>query len=191
MTTRKTLVREGSRLMRRGGYTDCGLVELLETAGLPRGSFYHHFGSKERFAVEVVEAFYGWHDVRLERLGAETGAPAVERLRSYFELLLERAESTPADERGCLLALLALEKSATSEDLREALRSAFGRWHERIAELVRQAQAEGAVAPSLSAERVAGLLLHGWEGALMRARLEGDTAPLVDFLDLGFPRLLA
>jgi TetR/AcrR family transcriptional repressor of nem operon len=191
MASRKTLVREGSRLIRRVGYTDCGLAELLDSAGLPRGSFYHHFGSKEGFAVAVAEAFYGWHDVRLERLAADTGTPAVERLRSYFELLLERAEQTPADERGCLLAMLALEKSATSEELRGALVDAFGRWQERVAELVRQAQADGAIDPDRSPERTAGLLLHAWEGALMRARLERDTGPLVDFLELGLPRLLA
>jgi len=177
--------------MRRGGYTDCGLTELLTAAGLPRGSFYHHFESKERFGVEVVEAFYEWHDVRLEQFAAESGRPAVERLRSYFELLLERAERAPIEERGCLLALLALEKSATSDDLRAALVDAFAHWQERVAELVQQAQAEGAVEPALPAERVAALLLHGWEGALMRARLERDTAPLADFLELGLPRLLA
>jgi len=191
MSTRRTLVREGSRLMRRGGYTDCGLTELLAAAGLPKGSFYHHFGSKERFGVEVVEAFYAWHDVRLEALAAETERPALDRLRSYFELLLESAEQTPADERGCLLALLSLEKSATSEELRDALLGAFARWQERITELVRQAQDEGAIDESLPAERIAGLLLHGWEGALLRARLERDTAPLADFLELGLPRLLA
>jgi TetR/AcrR family transcriptional repressor of nem operon len=191
MATRETLVREGSRLMRRGGYTDCGLAELLAAAGLPRGSFYHHFGSKERFAVSVVEAFYAWHDVRLERLAAQTGTPALDRLRAYFELLRERAEQTPAGERGCLLALLALEKSTTSDEIRAALLDAFARWQERVAELVRQAQAEGAVAPTLPAERAAGLALHAWEGALLRARLERDTAPLVDFLELGLPRLLA
>jgi TetR/AcrR family transcriptional repressor of nem operon len=75
--------------------------------------------------------------------------------------------------------------------LREAVVVAFARWQERVAELVRQAQAEGALDPSLPAEQVAGLLLHGWEGALMRARLDRDTAPLVDFLEIGLPRLLA
>ena len=84
-------------------------------------------------------------------------------------------------------ALASEGKSTTAANLAVA----FARWQERIAELVRQAQAEGAVEPSLPAARVAGLLLHGWEGALMRARLERDIAPLADFLELGFPRLLA
>jgi TetR/AcrR family transcriptional repressor of nem operon len=177
--------------MRRGGYTDCGLVELLDAAGLPRGSFYHHFGSKEGFAVEVVEAFYAWHDVRLEDLAGDTSRPAVHRLRSYFELLLDRAGQASTEERGCLLAMLSLEKSATSEPIRAGLRSAFARWQERIAELVRQAQDEGAVDRDIPPERLAALLLHSWEGALVRARLERDVQPLADFLQLGFPRLVA
>lgn len=193
MTTRdsrQTLVREGSRLIRRVGYTDCGLVELLSAAKLSRGSFYNYFGTKEAFAAEVVEAFYDWHDVRLEALCNDLGTPARDRLRQYFELLLERADRADDAERGCLLAMLALEMSATSAVLRDAVRNAFACWQERIAELLRQAQAEGTVEPEADPVRLGALLLHTWEGALVRARLERDTWPLADFLDTAFPRLL-
>jgi TetR/AcrR family transcriptional regulator, transcriptional repressor for nem operon len=190
VTTRQELIRHGSRLMRRRGYTDCGLNELLAAAGLPRGSFYHHFASKEGFAVATLEAFYAWHDVRLEMLASEADVPGGERVSRYFELLLERAESTPPEERGCLLAMLSLEKSATSDAIRSALVHVFARWQGRVAELLRQGQDDGSIAATADPWRLAGLLLHGWEGALLRARLERDTASLTDFLELGLPRLL-
>jgi TetR/AcrR family transcriptional repressor of nem operon len=176
--------------MRRVGYTDCGLVELLTAANLSRGSFYNYFGTKEAFAAEVVAAFYDWHDVRLDALCKETGTPARERLQRYFALLLERANLADDAERGCLLAMLALETSATSAVLRDAVSDSFARWQERIAELLRQAQAEGTVAPETDPVRLGALLLHTWEGALMRARLERDTWPLADFLETALPRLV-
>jgi TetR/AcrR family transcriptional repressor of nem operon len=188
--TRRKLIREGSRLIRVGGYTDCGLTELLESAGLPRGSFYHAFPSKETFGVEVVRAFYASHDARLDELASDRKSPALARLRRYFELLFDRATRTTDDERGCLLAMLALEKSATSPVLRAALLDAFGRWQARIEGLLREALESGELAPGDDPARLAGLLLHAWEGALLRARLERELWPLADFLDLAFPRLL-
>jgi len=156
--------------MRRVGYTDAGLEELLGAARLPKGSFYNYFPGKEAFAVEVVEAFYAWHDRVLAELAVAEGAPR-ERLQRYFELLLEATRSAPPEEWGCLLAVLALEKSATSEPLRAAVVRSFARWQERVAELVRQAQAAGELPPGEDAGRLGALLLNGWEGALLRARL--------------------
>lgn len=185
-----TFIREGSRLMRIGGFTDCGLTELLDGTGLPRGSFYHAFATKEAFAVEVIHAFYGWHDALLEEAVADADTPALDRVRRYFELLYERAGAVADDERGCLLALLSLEKSATSPVLRAALLEAFERWQARIEALLEQARADGELGPDDDPRKLAGLLLHGWEGALVRARLERDLWPLADFLELAFPRLL-
>ncbi len=188
-TSRGLLVTEGSRLMRRVGFTDAGLGELLSTAGLPKGSFYNYFPSKEAFGVEVAEAFYAWHDRALAELAAGEGSPLA-RLREYFELLLAATRQSPSEQWGCLLAVLALEKSATSEPLRGAVARSFARWQKRVAELVRQAQAAGELDPAEDAGRLAALLLHGWEGALLRARLEREAWPLEDWLEAGFPRLL-
>ena len=131
-TSRALLVAEGSRLMRRVGFTDAGLGELLATAGLPKGKLYNYFPSKEAFGVEVAEAFYGWHDRALAELAEGEGSPLA-RLGAYFELLLDATRRSPSEQWGCLLAVLALEKSTTSEALRGAVARSFARWQERVA----------------------------------------------------------
>ena len=175
--------------MRRVGYTDCGLTELLGEAKLPKGSFYNYFPTKEAFAVEVVAAFYDWHDRLLGKLVEDISRPALVRVEEYFRTLLDEAERADPAERGCLIALLALEKPATSEPIRQALCGAFHRWQDRLAELLRQAQESGELTGE-DAELLASLLLHTWEGALLRARLEQDTWPLADFVSTALPRLL-
>lgn len=176
--------------MRRVGYTDCGLTELLGEAKLPKGSFYNYFPTKEAFAVEVVEAFYDWHDRLLAGLAGDFSRPALSRVEEYFRTLLDEAERVDPAERGCLIALLALEKPATSEPIRQALCGAFRRWQDRLVELLCEAQGSGELAGNEDAERLASLLLHTWEGALLRARLEQDTWPLADFVSTALPRLL-
>ena len=177
--------------MLRSGYAATGLVELLRTAGVPKGSFYNHFESKEAFGLEIVRRYYAAHDGRLASLAAETDRSALERLRAYFDHLLEIAERAAPQTRGCLLGMLALEMAGSSEPLRSLVDDCFARWQARVAELLRQAQEAGEIDGGQDAQQLAGMLLQGWEGALMRARVSQDLQGLLDFIAFAFTRMLA
>ena len=188
--SRAALVEHGTQLMLRSGYAGTGLVELLEAAGVPKGSFYNHFDSKEAFGVELVRRYYDRHDRLLASLIAEGDRSPLERLRSYFEELRQRAVDTSPQARGCLLGMFALEMAGSSERLRETVSDAFWRWQARLAELLRQAQTAGELDPERDPQPLAAMLLEGWEGALMRSRVTHDLDGLWDFIDLAFTQLL-
>jgi TetR/AcrR family transcriptional repressor of nem operon len=187
--SRAALVEHGTQLVLRSGYGGTGLVELLRAAGVPKGSFYNHFGSKEAFGVELVRGYYAEHDALLASLLAEPDRSPLERLRSYFDLLLQRAVDAPPQSRGCLLGLLALEMAGSSDPLRESVSEAFRRWQARIAEMLRQAQVAGELALEQDPQPLAAMLLESWEGALMRARASRDLESLRTSLQLSFSRL--
>jgi TetR/AcrR family transcriptional repressor of nem operon len=187
--SRAALIEHGTQLMLRSGYAGTGLVELLQAAGVPKGSFYNHFGSKEAFGVELVQHYYAWHDRQLASLLDETERSPVERVRSYFERLLQRAVDASPQTRGCLMGMLALEMAGSSEPLRASVTDAFRRWQARLAELLRQAQVAGELAPEQDPQPLAAMLIESWEGALMRARASRDLDALRNSLDLLFSRL--
>jgi TetR/AcrR family transcriptional repressor of nem operon len=187
--SRAALIEHGTQLMLRSGYAGTGLVELLQAAGVPKGSFYNHFASKEAFGVELVQHYYAWHDGVLALLLVETDRSPLERLRSYFERLLQRAVDASPQARGCLLGMLALEMAGSSEQLRASVSDAFRRWQARLAELLRQAQVAGELAPEQDPQPLAVMLVEAWEGALMRARVSRDLDSLRSSLDLAFSRL--
>jgi TetR/AcrR family transcriptional repressor of nem operon len=187
--SRAALVEHGTQLMLRSGYAGTGLVELLQAAGVPKGSFYNHFDSKEAFGVELVRRYYAEQDQLLASLLTQTDRRPLERVRSYFELLLQRAVDASPQARGCLLGMLALEMAGSSEPLRVSVSDAFRRWEARLAELLRQAQVAGELAPEQDPQPLAAMLLEGWEGALMRARASRDLDSLRTSLDLAFSRL--
>ena len=56
-TTRDHLLQVGLRRIRSMGYASTGVKEILDDADVPKGSFYHHFASKEAFAKEVLELY--------------------------------------------------------------------------------------------------------------------------------------
>ena len=56
-STRDHLIDTGLKLMHQQGYNATGLTEILKEADVPKGSFYHHFGSKEDFAAAALERY--------------------------------------------------------------------------------------------------------------------------------------
>ena len=52
--TKSSLLEHGVQLMLGRGYHSTGIHDLLVTAGVPKGSFYHHFKNKEDFGLQVM-----------------------------------------------------------------------------------------------------------------------------------------
>jgi TetR/AcrR family transcriptional repressor of nem operon len=189
-STRDHLIEVGLDLMRRRGYGATGLQEILQAAGVPKGSFYHHFGSKEEFAVAVVERYsvmVGEH-VSLT-LGNARQSP-LKRLRRYFEELIAMAgQSAPIP--GCLVGTLSLEMAAASSLLQAKLSSGFEGWQAAVASVLREAVQRGDLPASTRPEPLAGFVLNSWEGALLRSQADKSDTPLKEFLHFVFDGLLA
>ncbi|MFC4126740.1 TetR/AcrR family transcriptional regulator [Nocardia rhizosphaerae] len=173
--TRALLIEEGAAGLLFNGYHGTGIKQVLDKVGVPKGSFYNYFDSKESFAQAVIEH----HSLCVQRNLAEAfvGAPdALTGLRRFFARLTDdfvAAEYTG----GCLIANLGGELEG-SEVLRGALSDAWATWRDGVAAALRTAQAEGAVRADIDAADLADLLLESWEGAVIRMKLDRTVAPL-------------
>jgi TetR/AcrR family transcriptional regulator, transcriptional repressor for nem operon len=188
--TRNHLIEVGLELMRKQGYGATGLQEILHSAGIPKGSFYHHFGSKEQFTAAVIERYFGIAAEHCQKILSNTRQAPLKRLRRYFEDLARLAgpfSSTP----GCLLGSLSLEVAPVSPLLQSHLSSSFRKWQGSIAAVLQEAIDKGDLASSIAPQALAGFLLNSWEGALLRSQADKSDDPLKDFLQYVFDDLLA
>ncbi len=190
MPTRDHLINVGLDLMRRHGYGATGLQEILKSADVPKGSFYHHFGSKEQFAVAVIERYAKLEGEHCREVLGNTRQAPLKRLRRYFEDLIRMAGPS-APIQGCLIGSLALEIAGASPLLQECLSSSFTRWQATIARVLQEAAEKGDLQKSIRPEALAGFLLNSWEGALLRSQADKSNGPLKDFLRYTFEVLLA
>ena len=189
-STRDHLIEVGLELMRRHGYGATGLQEILHTAGVPKGSFYHHFGSKEEFTVAVIERYVMLEAEHCQEVLGNTRQAPLRRLRRYFEDLIQTAGQTAAIQ-GCLIGTLSLEVAASSALLQGRLSASFMHWQASIAMVLQEAVMKGDLPKSIRPDPLAGFLLNGWEGALLRSQADKSDAPLNDFLRYIFEELLA
>ena len=169
------------------GFNGCGVQDITEAAGVPKGSFYNHFKSKEALALEVLDA-YGQGN-RFELL-SDDRVPPVARLRAHFEFLADRFEGWKFT-KGCLLGNFANETADTNPAMRDAMATALERWIAAVGEILRQAQAQGQIDARHDPATLARFLVCAWEGAITAAKVGKTRGPLDDFFTLGFGTLLA
>ena len=187
--TREQLIEVGLQRIHAAGYGATGVNEILQLADIPKGSFYHHFPSKEAFAEAVLERYGAQEMSRSERLLGDKSVAPLKRLRLYFEELLAVYGRT-GPISGCLLGNMALEVADHSDKLQPVLKAIFSAWTEAIVEVIRQAVEKGDLDPSVKPKEMAAFLLNNWEGALLRSKAERSDQPLELFLHFTFKVLL-
>ena len=186
---REQLVEAGLKTLYRQGFNGSGVQDIVDAARVPKGSFYNHFKSKEAFAAEVLERYWQAGAVRTAVLRDLTVGP-VERLRIYFGALFDAAVG-PDFEKGCMIGNFSTELPEQSPEIRERLAAIYAAWTRSIESCVREAQNAKRVRVDLPASAVASFLINSWEGAVLRARVERDTSPFVQFEEVVFAGIFA
>lgn len=184
-TSRDRLLDAGRRLFWHRGFNDVGLNEILKQAGVPKGSFYHHFTSKERFGVEVVDHFAADSLAILDHF-VQSDGPALDRLRRFFES--QRAFYAGNGCRdGCLLGNFGQELAESSEPLRQRIEAHLERVRGRLESCLDEAQQRGELGSELDVAAFADVLLSAWHGALLRMKVEKNLRPVDAFLAFHLP----
>ncbi|MCB1963706.1 MAG: TetR/AcrR family transcriptional regulator [Rhodocyclaceae bacterium] len=186
--TRDALVRCGMATLTEKGFSATGIDEVLKKVGVPKGSFYHYFESKEAFGHAAIAAYAAYFARKLDRWLLAADRPALLRIADFVD---DAAAGIARHDfrRGCLIGNLGQEMSALPESYRDRLEAVFADWQARLARCLRAAQAEGALAPEIDCEHWAAFFWVGWEGAVLRARLKRSVEPLHCFADGFFTAL--
>ena len=188
-STREHLIDVGVGLMHRNGYNATGLADILKAADVPKGSFYHHFASKEDFASAALEKYATREGEHAAAVLSDTTISPLKRLRRYFrELAKIYGQKGPIP--GCMMGRFSLEIAAESRQLRKRISGTFEHWQQTIAAVIGQAVAEKELPAGTDPESLAGFLLNSWEGALLRSQAEKSDAPLETFMRYVFDELL-
>src|SRR5437879_6075778 len=116
---RDKLVAAGFELFHTRGYNACGVLDITNAAGVPKGSFYNHFRSKELLALEVLDRYQSLLDLDALK---DRSKPPVPRLRSLFKRYMTFHVKWRF-VRGCLLGNFGAELSSQSPLVRKALKN--------------------------------------------------------------------
>jgi TetR/AcrR family transcriptional repressor of nem operon len=176
---REQILTAARSLIELRGYTALGTAEICKAAGVPKGSFYYFFESKEALALAVLEEHWATQRGEWTRILGGDAEP-LQRLRQLFE-------ETEAGQRagqqncgtvsGCMFGNLTLEMSNQTEAIRERLQQIFDAQVGMVEEVVLEAQERGEVAVSGTHEAARSVVAQ-LEGQVLFAKLYNDTGRL-------------
>jgi TetR/AcrR family transcriptional repressor of nem operon len=185
--TKEKIIQAGLKTLFERGFNGVGVQEITEAAGVPKGSFYNHFESKEALGVEIVER-YGAGSTKRAVLVDKTVNP-LERLQTHFAALNDLFIASKF-KRGCLLGNFSAELANQSPAVRDSLAKLFAKWTKDLEVAIADAQAAGLVSAKAPPGDIAAFLLDAYEGTLLRARVERNRAPFDRFMKFAFEQIL-
>lgn len=174
--TRQHILDTGNRIIAGKGFASVGLNEILTAAGVPKGSFYHYFESKEQYGQSMLDAYFESALARIDELSSLPGLTGRDRLIRYWQRWIE-SQAVECAVQKCLVVKLSAEVADLSDAMRVTLRDGTDRVIGRIAGLVEAGMADGSL-PQLEAKRVAQNLYQLWLGASLLAKLHRSNHPL-------------
>lgn len=188
--TKSEILKAGMSIISRHGFNATGIEAILKKANVPKGSFYHYFSSKKEFGLNVLDRFATKIDrVFISYLESDDATSPLARLRNCIENLIDLFEDNNCSI-GCLVANLGQELADQDEDFREKLAEIFSSWIAHFKKCLYEAREMNEIPCDLSPERTAEFFLSGFEGALLVSKVLKTSAPLRNFVDIFFERVL-
>lgn len=173
---REHILEVGQRIMAGKGFSAVGLNEILSTANVPKGSFYHYFGSKDAFGEALLDTYFSAYHAEMDALLTRTDVPAATSLMQYFESW--QANQSFLDCQGkCLAVKLAAEVVDLSEAMRQAMRQGTAGIITRTASALERGAADGSLTFDGSASEMADVLYQQWLGASLMVKITRTTTP--------------
>mgnify|MGYP001075890860 CR=1 FL=1 len=186
--TRDQIFDAALKLLLERGFNASSVQDITVEAGVPKGSFYNHFESKEALAAEIVSD-YASRRSTLRDILSDDSIPALERLRGYFTALNQRLVDR-GFQHGCMIGNMTAELSEQSPVIREQLLRIYANWSAALEYAIAAGQQDGSIANQLSPKTLAGFVLNAWEGATLRVRVERSQDAFNQFMDVIFNKVL-
>ncbi|MDY1032416.1 TetR/AcrR family transcriptional regulator [Stenotrophomonas sp. CFBP8980] len=189
---REKILATGQRIMGGKGFSAVGLNEVLAAAGVPKGSFYHYFGSKDAFGEALLEGYFEAYVADMERIFRQPGKNKAVQLEDYFAAWQDN-QSFEDCQGKCLAVKLGAEVADLSDSMRSALDRGTAAIIAGMAEAIEAGQAEGSLPVQGDAKALAQSLYQLWLGASIMVKIVRTPQPFANALRttrhlLGLPR---
>jgi TetR/AcrR family transcriptional repressor of nem operon len=174
--TRTSILAAGQRLMAGKGFSAVGLNEVLSDIGVPKGSFYHYFASKEAFGEAMLDRYFDDYLAELDETLRKPGQTMAQRLTTYWQNWQETQSFLDCQGK-CLAVKLGAEVADLSEPMRLALKQGTAGITSRLARAIETGVAEGSLSIDGDPARIAESLYQLWLGASVMVKIARNRQP--------------
>jgi TetR/AcrR family transcriptional repressor of nem operon len=179
-SVRSYLVESALEQFHTRGFHNCSVEDITRSAGVPKGSFYNHFASKDALAIEALQQYQArsvWRTIDDADLAPLT------RLRHRFEILRDALMARDY-MRGCLIGNMGTELADLNPAVRAEVQASLEFRSVAAADLIRTAKESGELGTPHDPEVLGRFLIDAWEGVVLRAKVDKSPRALDGFFVL-------
>ncbi len=181
---KRKIIEKGLSLMHLKGYNGTGLREIVEAAGIPKGSFYYYFESKEHFAIEAMKYYYEKKYEEAKRILSDKNVSPFQRIENIFSFWIDEDFSRAKFKKGCLLGNLAIEMGDVNRDMGRVVDRDFRAFERLFAKCLTEAKEANELDPSSDVAKLTEFIWNSWEGAILRMKASKSSRPLNIFKEI-------
>lgn len=172
--TRGRILGSARRIVASKGYAAVGINEVLGDAGVPKGSFYHFFASKDAFGRAMLDDYFAEYHAEMDGILGAAGLTSAQRLMNYWAGWYDNQSYNECQGK-CLAVKLGAEVADLSEPMRLALEAGTAGIIERLEAAIGAGVADGSLAVEDDARATAQVLYSLWMGASVMAKIRRDS----------------
>ncbi|GAB4342331.1 MAG: TetR/AcrR family transcriptional regulator [Calditrichia bacterium] len=187
--TKQHILEVAADIVHLKGFNATGIQEVLAAAGVPKGSFYFHFKSKEDFGLQLLDFYDGHFDGLLQKALAGPEGTVLEKLRLFFRGFRDYFAGC-GYTRGCPIGNLAQEMGDQNEAFRQKIAEVWQKMTGAVAAALEQARQVGELPVDFPVQKTAEFIVNSWEGALIRQKITRNSEPLDLFEEIIFGKIL-
>ncbi|MBN3868033.1 TetR/AcrR family transcriptional regulator [Gluconobacter kondonii] len=176
MLARRAIVDAARPLIGSQGFSAVGISQIIEVAGIPKGSFYHYFESKEAFGEELLHLYISDYLAKMDVMFGASRKNGREKILAYCQFWWETHVDGKTGDK-CLIVKLGAEVSDLSERMRHILKKGTEQAVERITAIIRAGQEDGSIQSAMNSYILAQALYQQWLGATLMVKITKDSHP--------------
>ena len=185
---KQAILEKGESILRRQGYHNTGINQILKECNIPKGSFYNFFASKEAFGQEVLQYYSNNNYEFIKGLLESSDESPLQRLKNLYAGLIEFNKGE-GFKCGCLVNNLAIEVAGLNENFRKSLNAEYDRVIGLIVECMSDAQQQQEIRTDYSAEDLAKYVHGHFVGILSMSKADQNEEPFKLFYKMTFDYL--
>ncbi|WP_298845200.1 TetR/AcrR family transcriptional regulator [uncultured Roseobacter sp.] len=166
------IIDAGLAVFHEFGYHASGVQTVVDHAGVPKGSFYNHFKSKDELGLEVLNAYWRQSEDMRAALRASDKSP-LDRIDDHLA-------SFNVTRSGCLVGNFTSEM-ANEPQFRVALREVYASWIADFEACIAEGQNDGSIRNDETPKALAAFIVTALEGSVLKRKLEDDEQTMVSF----------
>ncbi len=166
LSHKERLLIAGADQFYENGFHGTTIDAVLAAAGVPKGSFYHHFGSKEAFAQAVLDRYAQFQGELFAKWISKKDLSTADQLAGYFKDL-SGGFIRSGFQNACLMGKFSTEIAATSDVFRDQLAAQMALWKRQLARLFSTGQERGDIRRDRTADELADAVLALIQGGFV------------------------